>query len=76
MNVTVTEPTSSGELIVYPSNATRPGVSNLNFLKGQTVANLVNVGFGPGYGVDVYNAGAGITELVVDLEGYFIPPLS
>ena len=39
-NLTVTAPTAGGYLTAYPPDTTRPGVSNLNFNSGQTVANL------------------------------------
>jgi uncharacterized delta-60 repeat protein len=44
LNVTVTEPDAAGFLTVYPCNQPRPTASNLNFVAGQTVANLVVVG--------------------------------
>ncbi len=41
LNVTVTEPTGSGFLTVYPGGENPPATSNLNFTAGQTLANLV-----------------------------------
>jgi hypothetical protein len=75
VTVTVTDPTGGGYLTVYPHGTSRPTVSNLNFSAGQTVPNLVVVGFGAG-GIDLYNGSSGHTNVVVDFEGYFIPPLS
>ncbi len=43
MNVTVTNPSSWGWLRVWPSDETEPPVSNMNWVAGQTVANLVTV---------------------------------
>ncbi len=41
MNVTVTEPDTDGFITVYPCDKPRPVASNLNFTKGETIANLV-----------------------------------
>ena len=41
VNVTVTAPTSDGYLTVFPPDVPRPTSSNLNFVAGQTVPNLV-----------------------------------
>ena len=74
MNVTVTGPAAGGYLTVYPDGTSRPTASNVNFSAGQTVPNLVSVALGTD-GVDIYNGG-GKTNIVVDLEGLFVPPLS
>ena len=72
LNVTVTDTTAAGYLSVYPAGLSQPVISNLNWIRGETVANLVIVPVGGGGRVDFYNA-AGGTDLVVDLEGYFAP---
>lgn len=72
LNVTVTDTTAAGYLSVYPAGLSQPVISNLNWIRGETVANLVIVPVGGGGRVDFYNA-AGSTDLVVDLEGYFAP---
>ena len=41
MNVTVTAPTASSFLTIWPSGAPLPNASSLNFVPGQTVPNLV-----------------------------------
>jgi alpha-tubulin suppressor-like RCC1 family protein len=43
MNVTVTGATEGGYFTLYPCDAPRPNASNLNFVAGQTVPNLVSV---------------------------------
>ena len=43
LNVTVTAPSSSGVLTVYPDGLARPVASNMNWVPGQTVPNLVIV---------------------------------
>jgi hypothetical protein len=70
MNVTVTQPTASGYLTVYPHDSTTPLVSNLNFVAGQTVPNLVIVKVPPSGIIDMFNS-AGTTDVVIDVVGYF-----
>ncbi len=41
LNVTVTQASASGYVTVYPDGVTRPTASNLNFVAGQTIPNLV-----------------------------------
>ncbi len=43
VNVTATASTAAGYLTVFPGGAARPNASTLNFLPGQTVANLAIV---------------------------------
>ncbi|MEZ5257798.1 MAG: hypothetical protein R2705_13150 [Ilumatobacteraceae bacterium] len=43
MNVTVTQPETDGYLTVWPCDESRPEASNLNFLAGQDIPNLVTV---------------------------------
>jgi peptidoglycan hydrolase-like protein with peptidoglycan-binding domain len=52
LNLTVTEPTGSGWLAVAPGGSSTPS-SNINFVGGETVANLVVVGLGAGGSVSV-----------------------
>ncbi len=75
LNVTVTDTSASGYLSVYPATGTRPLLSNLNWVSGQTVANLVIVPVGVGGQVSFYNH-TGTTDVVVDLEGYFAPEVT
>jgi len=72
LNVTVTNPTAPSYLTLWPTGASRPLASDLNFVGGLTVANLVIVQLG-GTGnnkVDIYNA-FGSTDVVVDLVGWY-----
>jgi len=43
MNVTATQPDGPGYITAYPCDAPRPTAANLNYIAGQTVANLVTV---------------------------------
>jgi outer membrane protein assembly factor BamB len=70
LNTTVTQPTAAGYITVYPSDAARPNASNLNFVPGQTVPNLVMVKVPANGIVNVYNA-AGQTHVIFDVVGYF-----
>lgn len=70
MNVTVTEPTGSGFLTVFPSATARPIAANLNFTPGKTVPNMVVVKLGASGRVDMYNSD-GATHVVYDVAGYF-----
>ena len=58
LNTTVTGPAGSGHLTVFPGGAPAPVASNLNYVRGQTVANLVVVPLNDNGTVDlVSNAG-------------------
>jgi hypothetical protein len=70
LNVTVTEATAASFVTVYPSGAERPTASNLNFLPGQTVPNLVVAKVGADGNVDLYNL-QGNVHLVADVAGWF-----
>ena len=71
LNVTATEPTAAGDIIVYGDGTARPSSSNVNFVKGQTVPNQVIAPVGADGKVDFYNASTGSTDLIADVAGYF-----
>ncbi|MCA1684192.1 MAG: fibronectin type III domain-containing protein, partial [Actinobacteria bacterium] len=73
LNVTVTEPATAGHLTVWPAGETRPVASNLNFVPGRTVPNLVVVKVGSGGRVSLYNGGAGGAHVVADMAGWYGP---
>ena len=73
VNTTVTGPTAPSHLTVYPSGAGVPNASNLNFVTGQTVPNLVVVKVGGDGNVKVFN-NSGTTHVIFDVVGYFAPP--
>ncbi len=70
LNVTVTEPTASSFLMVWPTGAPRPVASNLNFVAGQTVANSVLTKVGTDGKISIFND-AGAAHVVVDVVGWF-----
>ena len=73
LNVTVTNTTATSFLTVYPTGTTRPLASNLNWVAGKTIPNLVEVPVGSGGQVTFFNA-AGSTDVIADLEGSFNDP--
>jgi hypothetical protein len=69
MNVTVANTTTSSYLTLYPPEDPRPGSSNLNWVAGQTVPNLVQIGLAGSGGLTVYNL-VGWTDVIFDVAGY------
>ena len=74
-NVTVVTPGFSWALFVGPDPMASPGTSNVNFNKGEIVANGLTVALGSGgtlsatfMSFDGYK-----TDLVFDVTGYFVP---
>ncbi len=72
LNVTVTDTASNGYLTLFPSGATRPLASNLNWSAGMTIPNLVTVKVGDNGKVSLYQFGPGKAQVVVDVAGYFL----
>jgi hypothetical protein len=71
MNVTATNTSDAGYLTVFPLGAAQPTTSNLNFVPGQTVPNLVMSKLGNG-AVRIFNF-AGSTDVVADVVGWYGP---
>jgi hypothetical protein len=72
LNVTVTEPTGTGFVTVYGEGTALPVASNLNFVPGQTVPNMVIAPVGAGGVVDLYNGSSGTIALIADVSGYYL----
>ncbi|MDQ2737706.1 MAG: transglycosylase SLT domain-containing protein [Actinomycetota bacterium] len=72
INVTVTRPAGSGYLTVYPDGGARPIASNVNFVVGQTIANLVLVPVGSDGRIRLYNGSGGAVDLIADIAGYYL----
>lgn len=70
LNVTATQPATSGWLAAYPDSTAVPATSSLNFTRGQTVANQVIVPLNGGI-ADLYNGSGGTVHVVADLDGYY-----
>lgn len=71
LNVTVTEPSASGFLTVWPNGQGRPTASNLNFVAGQTVPNQVIATIGAGGQIAIFNS-VGNTHVIADLMGWYV----
>ena len=71
LNVTVTNPTQPGFLVVYPSDANQqPPSSDLNFFTGKTIPNLVVVKLGADGAVTIMNS-TGSADVIVDVLGWY-----
>jgi hypothetical protein len=70
VNATVTQGTASSFLTIYPKGISRPAVSNLNWMPGQTVPNLVTVKLSTSGEITIYNA-KGTVDVVLDLAGFY-----
>ena len=70
LNATVTGTSAPSHLTIWPTGYDRPEISNLNYLWGQTVANLVTVAVGDGGRVSVFNA-SGVAHVIFDVAGYY-----
>jgi hypothetical protein len=71
LNVTVTAPKSAGFVTVYGDGTAFPTASNLNFVAGQTVPNLVIAPVGANGKVALYNGSGGTVHLIADVSGWF-----
>lgn len=70
LNVTVTDATAASYLTIWPAGAARPNTSDLNFVAGQTVPNLVVVQLGTANQFSIYN-GYGSVDVIVDVVGWY-----
>jgi hypothetical protein len=77
LNVTAVTPTASGWLTLWPLGSV-PTASNLNFVAGQTVPNLVVVALAPDgtvqLGNGIGNSAAGFTHVIFDVVGWYASP--
>ncbi len=69
MNITATQPATSGYLTVYPCDTQLPDASNVNFVAGQTRPNAAIVGTGANGEICVFASTT--THILVDVIGYF-----
>ncbi|MFN0112303.1 MAG: beta strand repeat-containing protein [Blastocatellia bacterium] len=70
-NATVVSPGGLGYLTLYPGNAARPLVASSNFGAGQLMNAPFTVGLSPDGTFNIYSTT--ITDLVVDVLGYYSP---
>jgi hypothetical protein len=71
LNLTVTGPTQAGNIVAYPKGAAVPNASSLNFVTGDTRANLVTVPVSSDGYVSIRNA-VGQTHVIADVQGYYV----
>ena len=69
-NVTAADTSKPAYLTVYPSDASRPTASDLNWAPGQLVPNLAIATLGADGGLSVFNM-AGSVDVIVDVFGYW-----
>jgi hypothetical protein len=74
LNVTVVNPVAPGFVTAYPTGATLPNASSIDYVGGQVVPNLVEVGIGTNGDVSFFSLVQ--SDLVVDVEGYTSPTAS
>jgi hypothetical protein len=72
MNLTVTDPATSGYLSVSASGAALPQTSNLNFEAGRTVPNMVISPIGADGKFSIFNGSPAAANLIADITGYFL----
>ncbi len=71
LSVTAVPPAPLGYLSIWPTGELQPLVSTLNSSDGQVVANAAIVPAGSSGDVSVYVSNT--TDVVIDIDGYFIP---
>lgn len=69
LNVTAVNPDGGGYITVYPCGVNRPLASNLNYTRGEVVANNVIAPLGGNGNVCVYSSTG--SDVVVDISGWF-----
>jgi len=69
LNVTVTGATADGYVTVYPCGSTKPNSSNLNFVAGGTIPNLVIAKIGTNGKVCIETSAA--THIIADVNGFY-----
>jgi hypothetical protein len=75
LNVTVVPRTGVLDyLTVWPTGQSQPGVSTLNSYEGAVLANAAIVPAGTGGSIEAYATND--TDLLIDINGYFVPPTS
>lgn len=72
VNLTVTNVGAAGELLVFPSDVSKPNASSISFAQGRTRANNdVVVLSGSGTSFSVFNNSTAPVDFIFDVNGYF-----
>ena len=69
VSLRATGPTTGGYLSAYPSSATLPEASQVNYASGESVTNSAIVPLGTNGAIEVASSG-GIPNITIDVEGY------
>lgn len=70
-NLTVTVPSTAGNIRAFPATLSLPGVSSLNYSAGQTRGNNAMLVLGANGAIDVFcSQGSGTAHFVLDVTGY------
>jgi hypothetical protein len=72
LNLTATDETGNGVITAYPDGADLPEASNVNFAAGRNTPNLATVEVGADDKVDFHNGSTASTDLLADVEGYYV----
>ncbi|HEY3609553.1 MAG TPA: S53 family peptidase, partial [Pseudonocardiaceae bacterium] len=70
LNITATNGTAGSFLTAYPDGTATPLASNVNFVAGQTIPNLVTVPVGANGRIDIFNR-FGSVDVIADLSGFY-----
>src|SRR5207245_7106096 len=70
LNVTVDGPTAASDVVVWPDGTSAPVASDLNFVAGQAVPNLVIVKLSPGGRIDIRHDFGSARVIVDRVRGY------
>jgi hypothetical protein len=76
LNVTVQPNGLLEYLTVWPTGQTKPGISLMNSYDGRTKANAAIVAAGTSGSISVFAASATFTNVILDIDGYFVPSTS
>jgi Beta-propeller repeat len=74
LNITVIPPGVLDYLTVWPTGQTIPGVSTLNSIDGQILANAALEPAGTGGAISLFASNN--TNVLIDIDGYFAPPVA
>jgi len=69
LNLTVTNAQATGYITVFPCGSPQPNSSNLNYIAGTTIANLVMTKIGSGGKVCIFTSAA--ANVIVDVSGHY-----
>jgi len=72
LNITTVNESALGWIVAFPKGVAQPPGSTLNFVAGQSIANMVEVPIGTSGQVSVYQANASL-DVIIDVEGYTLP---